>query len=83
MINSIWCSRRYWHRNINPKKLVEIQFSHIPRNMTMQRMIKLYRIPPVSGRGQTDYTIRNMVCNNKINHDVASIIVGNSLAQCT
>ncbi|XP_065896529.1 glycylpeptide N-tetradecanoyltransferase 2-like [Dysidea avara] len=38
-------SCRYWHRNINPKKLVDIQFSHIPRNMTMQRMIKLYRIP--------------------------------------
>lgn len=36
---------RYWHRSLNPKKLVDIEFSHIPRKMTMQRMIKLYRLP--------------------------------------
>ena len=38
---------RYWHRSLNPKKLVEIQFSQMPRNMTMQRMIRLYRLPEV------------------------------------
>merc|ERR1719412_1247312 len=28
---------RYWHRSINPKKLIEVKFSHLSRNMTMQR----------------------------------------------
>lgn len=36
---------RYWHRSLNPKKLIEVQFSHLARNMTMQRTIKLYRLP--------------------------------------
>lgn len=35
---------RYWHRSINPKKLVEVKFSHLKRNMTMQRTIKLYKL---------------------------------------
>ena len=34
---------RYWHRSINPKKLIEVKFSHLSKNMTMQRHIKLYR----------------------------------------
>ncbi|XP_055541352.1 glycylpeptide N-tetradecanoyltransferase [Wyeomyia smithii] len=38
-------SCRYWHRSLNPKKLVEVKFSHISRNMTMQRTIKLYKLP--------------------------------------
>lgn len=36
---------RYWHRSLNPKKLVDVKFSHIGRNMTLQRTIKLYRLP--------------------------------------
>ncbi|XP_054168652.1 glycylpeptide N-tetradecanoyltransferase 2-like [Oppia nitens] len=36
---------RYWHRSINPKKLIEIKFSHLTRNMTLQRTIKLYKLP--------------------------------------
>ena len=36
---------RYWHRSLNPKKLIEVRFSHLARNMTMQRTIKLYRLP--------------------------------------
>ncbi|KAK2706258.1 hypothetical protein QYM36_016337 [Artemia franciscana] len=36
---------RYWHRSLNPKKLIEVGFSHLSRNMTMQRTIKLYRLP--------------------------------------
>lgn len=36
---------RYWHRSLNPKKLVEVQFSAIHRNMTLQRMMRLYRLP--------------------------------------
>nr|CAG4636970.1 EOG090X055U [Ceriodaphnia reticulata]SVE72905.1 EOG090X055U [Ceriodaphnia reticulata] len=36
---------RYWHRSLNPKKLIDVKFSHLARNMTMQRTLKLYRLP--------------------------------------
>ncbi|KAL2914677.1 glycylpeptide N-tetradecanoyltransferase [Polyrhizophydium stewartii] len=36
---------RYYHRSLNPKKLVDTGFSYIPRNMTMARMIRLYKVP--------------------------------------
>ena len=36
---------RYWHRSLNPKKLIEVKFSHLSRNMTMQRHLKLFRLP--------------------------------------
>ncbi|KAK2512532.1 hypothetical protein Q9233_016192 [Columba guinea] len=35
----------YWHRSLNPRKLIEVKFSHLSRNMTMQRTMKLYRLP--------------------------------------
>lgn len=38
-------SCRYWHRSLNPKKLIEVKFSHLGKNMTMQRTLKLYRLP--------------------------------------
>lgn len=43
------CSYRYWHRSLNPRKLIEVKFSHLSRNMTMQRTMKLYRLPEASG----------------------------------
>ncbi|VDK74789.1 unnamed protein product, partial [Dibothriocephalus latus] len=36
---------RYWHRPLNPRKLLEVGFSHLSRAMTLQRSIKLYRLP--------------------------------------
>ncbi|NWS78057.1 NMT1 tetradecanoyltransferase, partial [Crotophaga sulcirostris] len=39
---------RYWHRSLNPRKLIEVKFSHLSRNMTMQRTMKLYRLPEVA-----------------------------------
>uniref|UniRef100_A0A8C5KWU4 Glycylpeptide N-tetradecanoyltransferase n=1 Tax=Jaculus jaculus TaxID=51337 RepID=A0A8C5KWU4_JACJA len=39
---------RYWHRSLNPRKLVEVKFSHLSRNMTLQRTMKLYRLPDVT-----------------------------------
>lgn len=43
---SVWV--RYWHRSLNPRKLVEVKFSHLSRNMTLQRTMKLYRLPDVN-----------------------------------
>lgn len=42
---------RYWHRNMNPKKLVDIRFSHLPRGSTMAKLIKKYKLPTVGGWG--------------------------------
>lgn len=36
---------RYWHRSLNPKKLVEVGFSHLGPRMTLNRTIKLYKLP--------------------------------------
>mmetsp|Transcript_14531 Transcript_14531/g.12337 ORF Transcript_14531/g.12337 Transcript_14531/m.12337 type:complete len:313 (+) Transcript_14531:467-1405(+) len=36
---------RYYHRSLNPKKLIEIKFSSLPPGQTMSRMIKLYKLP--------------------------------------
>lgn len=38
-------SSRYWHRSINPKKLIEIGFSRLAPRMTMARTIRLYKLP--------------------------------------
>lgn len=39
---------RYWHRSLNPKKLIDVKFSHLSSKMTMARTIKLYKLPEVS-----------------------------------
>lgn len=36
---------RYYHRSLNPKKLIEIGFSRLQQRMTISRLIKLYRLP--------------------------------------
>uniref|UniRef100_A0A8B9UIE4 Glycylpeptide N-tetradecanoyltransferase n=1 Tax=Anas zonorhyncha TaxID=75864 RepID=A0A8B9UIE4_9AVES len=47
LCGSSWPARApwYWHRSLNPRKLIEVKFSHLSRNMTMQRTMKLYRLP--------------------------------------
>ena len=37
---------RYWHRSLNVKKLVEINFTHLHARMTMARTIKLFKLAP-------------------------------------
>lgn len=39
---------RYWHRSLNPKKLIECKFSHLNQRMTLARTVKLYKLPDVS-----------------------------------
>ncbi|KAK7122881.1 hypothetical protein R3I94_019856 [Phoxinus phoxinus] len=36
---------RYWHRSLNPRKLIELNFFSLTRNMTLQRALKLNRLP--------------------------------------
>lgn len=35
----------YYHRSLNPKKLVEVGFSSLPRNLTMARFVKIHKLP--------------------------------------
>ncbi|KAH7889421.1 N-myristoyl transferase [Phlebopus sp. FC_14] len=34
---------RYYHRSLNIPKLVDIKFTYVPRNMTLARMIRVYK----------------------------------------
>ncbi|KAH7306666.1 hypothetical protein KP509_22G024100 [Ceratopteris richardii] len=36
----------YWHRPLNPKKLIRVGFSELGLGMTMNQTIKHYRLPP-------------------------------------
>jgi len=36
---------RYHHRSLNPKKLVDIQFSSLTKNQTMNRLVRLMKVP--------------------------------------
>ncbi|TMW62102.1 hypothetical protein Poli38472_009595 [Pythium oligandrum] len=36
---------RYFHRSLNPKKLIEVGFSRLPPRMTMTQTIKMYKLP--------------------------------------
>jgi len=43
---------QYWHRSLNPKKLVSVGFSQLNQRMTMARTIKLYKLqdtPTIEG----------------------------------
>lgn len=37
---------RYFHRNLNPPKLVDIGFTYLPRSMTIARLVKQQAVPP-------------------------------------
>jgi len=52
----------YWHRNLNPKKLIDVGFSSLPQNTTMARYQKLLRLPeqpslPVREMQEKDLTV--------------------------
>eukprot|EP01066_Platyproteum_vivax_P016758 Platyproteum_vivax@DN7217_c0_g1_i1.p1 len=37
---------RYWHRSLNPKKLIDVGFSHLSARMTLSRTIKMFALVP-------------------------------------
>ncbi|PNW81548.1 hypothetical protein CHLRE_06g251100v5 [Chlamydomonas reinhardtii] len=38
---------RYYHRSLNPRKLIDVGFSRLAPRMTMARTIKLYKLPDI------------------------------------
>ncbi|TSK14618.1 1-phosphatidylinositol 4,5-bisphosphate phosphodiesterase delta-3-A [Bagarius yarrelli] len=41
-------SFRNWYRSLNPRKLIELNFSTLPPHMTLQRVLKLNRLPEMT-----------------------------------
>ncbi len=35
----------YWHRNLNPKKCIDVRFSSLPAGLTLSRYLKLQKLP--------------------------------------
>jgi len=42
----------YWHRSLNPKKLVDIHFSYLPQGTPMARYVKQYKLPAQTANQQ-------------------------------
>jgi glycylpeptide N-tetradecanoyltransferase len=40
---------RYFHRSLDPKKLIEVGFSKLAKRMTLSRTIKLHKLPETPG----------------------------------
>lgn len=38
---------RYWHRSLNPKKLIDVKFSQLNPKLTMAATVKMYKVPEV------------------------------------
>jgi len=65
-------SARYYHRSLNPKKLVKVGFSRLNPRMTMARMVKLYKLP--------DQTSSNLVPMTKDHIDGVHQLLQNYLS---
>jgi repressor of nif and glnA expression len=55
---------RYSHRLLNVKKLLAVKFSFLGRNMTVQRMQKLHRLPEVCRTDQIRSRIEGKVLSH-------------------
>ena len=40
-----WSTAQYWHRNLNPQKLVDVRFSFRPADMNQSKYNKLHKLP--------------------------------------
>jgi glycylpeptide N-tetradecanoyltransferase len=38
----------YWHRSLNPKKLIDVGFSTLPYKTPMARYLKMNKLPKLS-----------------------------------
>ena len=58
------CCCRYWHRSLNVKKLVDIEFSRVQPRMTLNRTIRLHKLPDVrpGGAGVPECRVLPLTC---------------------
>ena len=68
---------RYWHRSLNPKKLIEVGFSRLAPRMTLTRTIKLYSLPeaPVTPGLRPMRESDCEVCQTKLNDFLSKFAV--------
>lgn len=76
---------RYYHRSLNPKKLIEVNFSRLQARMTMARTIKLYKLPDTLSSDLREMTPEDVpsVCallNNYLNRSTMAPVL--SLEDC-
>lgn len=45
MLPTPFAQTRYYHRSLNPKKLIDIQFSSLPKNQKISTREKIYQLP--------------------------------------
>ena len=55
---------RYYHRSINPQKLIEVGFSHLRNKVTMSMTKKLYALPDVCSNRLFTQIICSKYANN-------------------
>nr|XP_019938578.1 PREDICTED: glycylpeptide N-tetradecanoyltransferase 1-like [Paralichthys olivaceus] len=54
-------SCRYWHRPLNPRKLVEVNYPGLRLNMNLQRVLKFNRLPEVTKtKGLRPMTVKDV-----------------------
>ena len=44
---------RYYHRSLNIPKLVNVNFTYVPRSMTLARMIRVFKLPSMTHLGDS------------------------------
>ena len=69
-----FCQTIYYHRSLNPKKLIEINFSGLGRNQTMAMVKKLYNLPeeptlPFRPMNKKDIASATKLINNGLEYD--------------
>ncbi|KAF0025425.1 hypothetical protein F2P81_022306 [Scophthalmus maximus] len=67
-------SCRYWHRPLNPRKLMEVNYPGLRQNMNLQRALKFNRLPAGDGGALTDvvsfYSVSSRVLNHPVHADL-------------
>ncbi|XP_043109172.1 glycylpeptide N-tetradecanoyltransferase 1b isoform X2 [Puntigrus tetrazona] len=62
--------KRYWHRSLNPRKLIELNFSSLTRNMTLQRAVKLNRLSETTKtKGLRQMTVQDVPVVQDLLHE--------------
>ncbi|XP_046888730.1 glycylpeptide N-tetradecanoyltransferase 1-like isoform X4 [Hypomesus transpacificus] len=65
---------RYWHRSLNPRKLMDLDLSSQGKNMTLQCSLKLLCLPEGSDGALTDLVSFYTVTSRVMNHPVHSFL---------
>jgi hypothetical protein len=60
-LDHVFHNFRYYHRLLNPKKLIEIGFTRLAPRMTMARTLKLHKLPDAPKTGTPALFFRKVI----------------------